>query len=94
MKSKVVDFSLTKYPVAEVTWFDAQSSLEPISVKDLEDHPLLVTKSVGFLMKNDNEKVVLAFMIFGEDIMKHYQIIPKQMVKNIKLLKENKNERR
>jgi len=83
---------MKKYKIVEVEWIDAQSSLEPMTISDLEKQPIITTYSSGYLIKQDKEKVVLAFMMFGEDksgelIMKHYQIIPEKMVKKIKILK-------
>jgi hypothetical protein len=79
----------------EVEWTDAQSSLDAISISELEKHPLVTTKSCGYLIKKDKEKIVLAFMVFGmnryeEAVMKHYQIIPTGMVKKIVKLKNGK----
>jgi len=76
----------------EVEWVDAQSSLEPKTISELEEQPLYLTKSCGYLIKKDKDKVVLAFMLFGETIngeliMKHYQVIPIKMVKKIRGLK-------
>ncbi len=70
----------------EVEWVDAQSSMDVMSIKELEDHPIIITKSCGYLVKQDKEKIVLAFMMFGEGLMKHYQVIPIGMVKKIKEL--------
>ncbi len=92
MKNEI-DLTKTKLQIVEVEWFDAQGSLEIMSIEELEEHPLVLTKSCGYLIKQDKEKVVLAFMIFGEDLMKHYQIIPIQMVKKIIKIKTYKNEK-
>jgi len=72
----------------EVEWIDAQSSMDILPVSKLEEHPIAVTKSCGYLIKEDKEKIVLGFMLFGVDenddtLMKHYQIIPRKMVKKI-----------
>ena len=76
----------------EVSWVDAQSSMDIMLLKDVKDYQNIVTKSCGYLAYQDKEKVVLAFMLFGKDeedrtLLKHYQIIPKGMIKNIKHLK-------
>ncbi len=79
--------------IVEVTWIDAQSSLDALPISELEEHQLAITKSCGYLIKEDKEKVVLAFMLFGvnmvgEELMKHYQIIPRGMIKEIKIIKK------
>ena len=66
----------------EVELVDAQSGLDCILIKDLERETIILTKSCGYLIKKDKEKVILAFMLFGQAI-KHYQIIPIKMVKKI-----------
>ena len=78
--------------IVEVEWMDAQSSLDPMTISELKEQKPALTKSVGYLMLEDKEKIVLSFMNFGfnineEPLMKHYQIIPKGMVKKIKRLK-------
>lgn len=77
-----------KLKKVEVEWIDAQSSLDSMTISDLEKQELYRTKSCGYLIKKDKEKIVLAFMIFGfnvadEPLLKHYQVIPTGMVKKI-----------
>ena len=79
--------------IVEVEWIDAQSSLDVMPISELEKHPLAITKSCGYLIKEDKEKIVLAFMLFGvnregEELMKHYQIIPRGMIKKIKVIRK------
>lgn len=79
--------------IVEVEWIDAQSSLDVMPISELEKHPLAITQSCGYLIKEDKEKVVLAFMLFGinkegEELMKHYQVIPKAMIKKIKVIRK------
>ena len=82
--------------IVEVTWIDAQSSMDVITISDLEKQGLFITKSCGYLVKEDEDKIILGFMLFGfnandEPLLKHYQIIPKGMVKKIKII-GNKNK--
>lgn len=76
----------------EVEWIDAHSSLDAMTITELKKQKPFLTQSVGYLMLEDKEKVVLSFMNFGfnineEPLMKHYQVIPKGMIKKIKVLK-------
>jgi len=77
--------------IVEVEWIDAQSSLGVCSIKELKEvgpEDLAVTKSAGYLIHEDKENIVLGFMLFGDDLVKHYQIIPKKMVKKIKVIRK------
>ncbi len=79
-----------KMKVVEVEWIDAQSSTHSFEIEELKEMPLLHTKSCGYLIHQDKEKVILGFMIFGDDMVKmikHHQVIPRGMVKKIKELK-------
>ena len=77
--------------IVEVTWIDAQSSLDVYSVEELKGiglEDLHITKSSGYLIHEDKEKVVLGFMLFGDDLVKHHQVIPRGMVKKIKVIRK------
>ena len=81
----------------EVEWIDAHSSLDAQTLSDLEKATPFLTKSCGYLIKEDKDKIVLGFMLFGfnvndEPLLKHYQVIPKGMVKKIIKLMEVKND--
>ena len=72
----------------EVEWIDAHSSLDAQTLPELEKATPFLTKSCGYLIKEDKDKVVLGFMLFGvnindEVLLKHYQVIPKAMIKKI-----------
>ena len=77
----------------EVEWIDAQSSLDLYSFEELKNlgtKDLHITKSCGYLIHEDKDKVVLSFMNFGDDLCKHSQIIPRGMIKKITKLEEKK----
>jgi hypothetical protein len=79
----------------EVEWIDAQSSMDFYNINELKEvgeENLHVTKSCGYLIHKDKTKVVLAFMLFGDEGCKHHQIIPTGMIKRIIKLREVKNE--
>lgn len=76
----------------EVEWIDAQSSLDLYSFEELKNlgmQDLHITRSCGYLIHEDKDKIILSFMNFGEDMCKHHQIIPKGMIKKIIKLKED-----
>lgn len=77
----------------EVEWIDAQSSMDFYSIEELKklgEENLHITKSCGYMVHKDKVKVVLCFMVFGEDGCKHHQIIPTGMIKKIKILEKRK----
>lgn len=73
------------YKIVEVEWLDAQSGFScPLTIEELEREKPIHTLSVGYLLKEDEEKVILGFMMFGDEGMfKHWQLIPKGMIKQI-----------
>jgi len=71
-----------EYKVIEVKWFDAQThSGYAEDIGDLEEWKPIITHSIGYLIYEDKEKIILGFMLFGEDTVKHCQMIPKKMIK-------------
>ena len=73
--------------IVEVEWLDAHSSMDAMTISDLEKQKPILTKSCGFLIHEDQEKIILASMIY-EDILDQYQVIPKGMVKKIRVIRE------
>lgn len=76
------------FKVIEVIWIDAQSSMQPLTLEDAKTKlkPAL-TKSVGYLVHEEHDYVLLAFTDFKEGQFKHWQLIPKGMIKKQKVLK-------
>ncbi len=82
---------MTKYKIVEVEWLDAQSGFStPLTIEELEETEPYHTFSVGYLVKEDKEKIVLGFMLFGEEMFKHWQLIPRGMIKKIRRIKDEK----
>jgi len=74
--------------IIEVIWFDAQSSLKHINKQQaIENLKPRTTKSVGYLVKEEKNYLLLAFMKFDDDSFKHWQVIPKGMIKSKKIIK-------
>lgn len=77
-----------KFKIVEVEWVDAQTGFgQATFIEDLIESPPLITHSVGYLLHKDKEKIILGFMLFGEDTVKHSQLIPRGMVQKIRRLK-------
>ena len=81
---------MKKYDIVEVEWLDAQSGFgSPLTIEELEKEEPLHTFSVGYLLKEDEAKVTLGFMVFGKDeFFKHWQLIPRGMIIKITKIKE------
>lgn len=76
--------------LVEVEWIDAQSGMYCTDIGELIKTKLMRTYSAGYLIHKDQEKIILAFMLFGEDKVKHHQMIPRKMIKKITYLGEVK----
>lgn len=74
------------YQKVEIDWFDAQHSTVSMYVDELEKLEPLFTKSIGYLVVNKSDYVILGFVNFGKGLFKHYQLIPRGMIKKIKEL--------
>ena len=90
---------IKKYNIVEIEWFDAQSySGYAEDIGKLKEWGLCLSKSVGYLLFEDKEKVILGFSIFqGEpevNSVKHLQMIPRKMIKKINKLREIKDDKK
>lgn len=83
---------MKKFDIIEVEWMDAHSGFSsPLTIEELEEEGPIHTLSAGYLIKEDQEKIVLGFMLFGkEGCFKHWQVIPRGMIKRITKLREIK----
>ena len=81
---------LKKYKVIEVEWMDAQSGFSiPEEVGDLiKDMKPILTYSVGYLLYEHEDYIILGFMMFDKGSTKHFQLIPKGMIKRRKELRK------
>lgn len=76
------------YPLVEIDWMDAQSSLERFHIDEVKEllKPLH-TKSAGYLIHETPNYIILGFMILGNELIKHHQLIPRAMIQKISYLK-------
>ena len=76
----------------EVEWIDAQTwNGEAEKVEVIKELKPYLSKTCGYLLFEDKERIIISFLNFGEGRSKHFQMIPKGMVKKITKLKEVKN---
>ena len=74
-----------KYKLVEVEWLDAQSYFGNAQyIEELKEEKPLHSFSVGYLLHECKGHIVLGFMLFGEDMVKHNQLIPRGMIKKIR----------
>jgi hypothetical protein len=72
-----------------VFWFDAQSSLERMTLDEIKEYLKPInTQSVGYLILETKEYVVLGFTDFDNGLIKHHQAIPRKMIKSIKVIRD------
>jgi len=76
--------------IVEVVWFDAQTSTQGLFVDELSELEPVLSRSVGYLVKECEDYVILSFTCFNNDFYKHFQLIPTGMIKEIKVLEEVK----
>lgn len=78
----------------EIEWLDAQTwSGSAEEFEEIIKWKPIVSYSCGYLVHEDNEKVIISFLNFGDELTKHFQMIPVKMIKKIIKLKEYKNGR-
>ena len=80
---------MKKYEIIKVEWTDAIAYSVKVFIEDFIKEDLPISESCGFLIHEDNEKIIIASMMY-ENILEQYQVIPKAMIKKITKLKEVK----
>jgi len=81
-----------KFELVKVKWLDAQTGFaQAMEIPEfLKDFEPVYNYSMGHLLCNDKEKIILGFLIMNDgetNLVKHWQLIPKGMVKEITKLK-------
>jgi len=79
---------MTVRKIVEVEWFDAQSSLQSWTIEELEQLVPLHTFSVGYLLIEKKDYIVLGFMDFANGLIKHHQCIPRGMIKKMEVIRD------
>jgi len=77
-----------KYKIVEVEWLDAQFGFSRIiESNEVENIESINTFSIGYLMREEKEFIVLSFMVYSDSSFKHWQLIPRGMIKKIREIK-------
>jgi len=71
----------------EIEWIDAQTLDGFISYEEAMNTEQVISKTCGYFVGQDKHKIVISFINFGQGTTKYFQLIPKGMVKKIKVLK-------
>jgi len=80
-----------KYSKVEIEWLDAQTwSGSAEEFGEVIKWKPVISHTCGYLIHDDAEKIIVSFLNFGDGATKHFQMIPKGMVKKITKLKEIK----
>ncbi len=75
--------------IVEIKWFDAQTTMGDMTLKEIrEELKPVKSLSVGYLLVNNKKYIVLGFLDFGEEVFKHFQVIPKGMIEEIKTIRK------
>ena len=74
--------------IIEVEWMDAQTGFSvPLTLEEVREEEPIITTSIGYLLDENEERIILGFMLFGGDSVKHWQLIPKGMIRKRRVLK-------
>ena len=84
---------IKEFDFVEVEWLDAHTGFsEPLTIEELEKEQDILSYSAGYLISQNKERIILGFLLFDNiNLVKHWQVIPKGMVKKIKKIKKNKD---
>jgi len=88
----MVDYK-NRQPI-EIEWLDAQTwSGTAEEFGEIIKWKPVISHSCGYLIHEDKEKIIISFLNFGDESTKHFQMIPKKMIRKITKLKEVKDGR-
>ena len=88
---------MKEFKKVEVKWLDAQTGFAvalPLS-EFMEDFEPYYNYSFGYLLENNKDHIILGFLLMNVDdkeeepMVKHWQLIPKGMVRKITYLKQH-----
>ena len=78
---------ISKYRRIEVWWLDAQHGTTIIYPEELKELRPLLTRNIGYLILEKEDYIVLGYMLFDNEGIKHWQLIPKGMIVKRKYIK-------
>ena len=82
------DFVEKPRKIVEVTWIDAQTSTQALFIEEIKKElKPIESKSVGYLLHETKDYIVLGFLDFGDGLIKHHQVIPRTLIKHIKVIR-------
>lgn len=72
---------LKKYPIMEIDWLDANAQKEWMREQDV-DSSLTLCRSIGYLLKETDDTLVLVTALSTETFVSGVQVIPKHMIQS------------
>ena len=78
---------IDKYERVEVWWLDAQHGTSIIFEEELKELKPLLTRNIGYLITDKKDYIILGYMLFDNEGIKHWQLIPKGIIVKISKLK-------
>lgn len=57
-----------KYPIVEVVWQDAECNPTWTSIEKIKEGKLPIIRTIGFLLHEDDEKLIVASTIGGDEV--------------------------
>jgi len=86
----MASFDIIKYPMVRITWLDAKDTETGwLHIKDIVNAPLAVCQEVGWMVTNNNERIVImrSYSKDKDDVTGGGAIaIPKGWIKKIEYL--------
>lgn len=87
--------SIKSYKLVEVKWLDAQTGFsQAMHIPEFKkDFKPLYNYSFGYLLEDNKDHIILGFLLMDSEIIdedtliKHWQLIPKGMVRKVREVK-------
>jgi len=71
--------------IVEVIWTDAGFTAHEVELTDVKEQQAVNSRTVGYLMDEDKNRLVLAMTIFPDaEIMRFTWVIPKAYIKKVR----------
>ena len=92
MKSIITEWN---FDIVAIEWWDAFHGTDPLDISEIIGQPRLLVKSVGYLLYEDEEHIALGFSLYESwNTVKHWQMIPKKVIKNMKIIEKAQTKRK
>jgi len=91
---------INNFPLVEVKWLDAQTGFaQAMEIPEFKkDFKPLYNYSFGYLLEDNKDHIILGFLLMDSEminegtLVKHWQLIPKGMVRDIRNIKKERKD--